>query len=402
MPRAKEDPNLFKVGDNPPLWVRIYKRNRASEREGGRDDCYHYCFNWKGDRYRASTKRLNFADAKKAAYEAALKVREHAPAPQGGLTLKAAINLSLAARWPVEHAKREAKETVNNESYSDARGRLYAWAKFSGDDVSLSAIDTDGAVHLVQSYITHRKNEKKSGRTIKNDQLVISNFFSWLIKAKGGDKKPLVLLRINPASESLLTLPAAQSAKLPDLNATEYKALITASRGTDLYPVVLLCLMAGFRPKGACTTAWNKFDLERGIVRVMEKNEEREVPLSESLCRELKAWKEAHPPASDDECIWKAHHDTAHDALAKLRKEHGLSARTTLQALRRTADGLLYEAGVAPQDAALLMGHTVQTAERHYVTRKALKRSNVAAWNIETGEVPHKLPHGGDAKSSAS
>ena len=397
---AKRDPNKFEVKGNPSIWVTILRHGREGDHD--KDARWHYVFYYNGKRHRGSTGKIEHADAIVFAHAEAEKVRDFKPHPAGGLTLSAAIAKSLATRWPVEQAKDDAGETVSNESYSDAKGRLTAFSESTGE-TSLSSLDFDGFTHMVQAYLDKRRAAEMSGRTIKNDQLVISAFFSWLMKAKDEHGKRLVpQLKSNPAQKDLLTLPPAESVKLPDLNDVERKALIKAARGTELWPVVVLCLGAGFRPKGACVSPWSKFDLERGTFTVMEKNVERVVPLSDWTWKELKTWTASHSIDTASQTVWPYHHDTAHDQLAKLRTKHGLSARTTLQALRRTADTLLYAAGVNPQEAAGIMGHTIQTAERHYVRAMATDRVKVQALDFteKDSAQPHKKPRKRKAKTA--
>lgn len=392
---AKKDPNKFRIKANPDFYVTISKHGRDGY---DKDAVWHYVFWYDGKRQRGSTGKLDWAEAKTVAVAEAEKVRDTKPQSTGGFTLKQAINSSLAQRWPIEHAAAEAGETVENESYMDAKGRLNGWSSFVGEDTSLGGLEFDAYTHLVQRYIDKRKANGMKGRTIKNDQLVISNFFTSMMKLKTEDgKKVFPQLVHNPAAHNLLTMPEAETRKLPSLGNEEQKALIKAARGSELWPVIVLCLGAGFRPKGACRSPWSKFDLEQGVFTVTEKGEERHVPLSDWTWKELKTWTASHRPASASQTVWPYHHDTAHDVLEKLRTAHGLSARTTLQALRRTADTLLYAAGVNPQEAARIMGHTVQTAERRYVAFKAVDRATVQALNIEVdengGRQPHKTPH---------
>ena len=263
---AKGDPNKFEVKGNPSIWVTILRHGREGDHD--KDTRWHYVFYYNGKRHRGSTGKFEHADAKTVAQTEAEKIRDFKPHPAGGLTLGAAIAKSIATRWPVEQVRADAGETVNNESYSDAKGRLTAFSDSTGENTSLSSLDFDGFTHMIQAYVDKRRADGMSGRTIKNDQLVISAFFTWLMKAKDEHGKRLVpQLRSNPAQKDLLTLPPAESVKLPDLNDVERKALIKVARGTELWPVIVLCLGAGFRH---CSVSWRRLPAKRSLRITME------------------------------------------------------------------------------------------------------------------------------------
>jgi len=360
------------------------KRLRVHMHRRTRGGVWHYCFCWKRERYRESTEHDDYEKACGAARRAVAEVMENAPTGPG-LTLSEAIERYKKEKWPAQEG----------ESFSDAHHRLKWFHKVVGEHV-ITHMSFDAATHLVQTFINkrqageHRPDGKKcGGRTIKGDQLVISAFYAWLIKVKDERGRRLVSWRTNPANDGLLMRPAVVTRVLPDVNTKNRKRFLTAARKHEVWPVVVLCLGAGFRPKGAAGLLWSALDLERGSVTVREKNVERAIPLAEWPWHELKAWRKKHPSA---ERLWPYHKDTAFDAVRELRRLNNIPEHVTLQALRRTADNALYDAGLMPQDAAGIMGHTPQTAERHYVHwKRRTDRSQVQALNFE--KVPQKLPH---------
>lgn len=372
----------------PSVVVTLRRRNHEGLGEG----LWHFDFWWNGKRHRGPTRKMVEREARGVAREAVEKTAAKKPDPVAGLTLQQAITMSLETRWP--------GEPVGNRSYNDAKERLENFAKLEGGATCLPALNLGGAIAIVQSFINKRVAQGLTGRTIRNDQIVISTFFTWLLKQRDKDGRELVDWKANPAARPLLTLPTPKKVVLPDLNHDELRALLAVAPSSEIWPVIVLCLGAGFRPSGACRSPWSKFDLVNGTFRVMEKNVERQVTLSDWTKAQLCAWKLAHPPANESETLWPHHVNTAHETLQRLRKAHGLSQNTTLQAMRRTADNLLYEAGLMPQEAAHLMGHSVRTAEAHYIRWKgADKKKTNKAWDMDRFSKPeakasHETSHG--------
>ena len=345
----------------------------------------HYNFWINGEPYRNTCKTPVEREARSKARAAVLAA---AGARSGTLTLKQAIADCLATRFPIDVKRKDQPKvkgvsSESSETYLDAKGRLQAFETFSGADTCLDALDLDGAINLVQRFVDHRRKTiliKKvelangkieeqqreiSGRTIKGDQLVLSRFFAWLIKRRNESGQRVVPFKANPADAELLDMPAVETRVKPHLTDIEIDALIAAGKSSQLWPVIVLCL-SGFRPKGACRQTWERLELDQAEpdALVKEKGDERQIPLSPWSAGELLAWKSARDASGR---IWPMHHDTAHDEMAKIRKAGGLSKNTTLQACRRTTEYKLYKDGVSPQLAAKIMGHSVQTAERHYV-----------------------------------
>jgi integrase len=177
-------------------------------------------------------------------------------------------------------------------------------------------------------------------------------------------------------------------------SAQDVTRLLNAARGSPLLPVLVLVL-SGLRPRGALRLRWQDVDLKQRQVRSFEKGRERLIPLGPWAVAQLK-------PLVAEGPLWPFSHDTAHDVLRALREARGLPGTLTLQSLRRAATARLYAAGVPPQQAARLQGHSVATAERHYVEIASLEARGAAAKLDFGGKIIRKTLKGKMRKSRKS
>ena len=263
-------------------------------------------------------------------------------------TLFSALRNYMDTRWPPENRK-------NNKTCKEAQTRLNAFMAVTRDR-DCDNLLLEECIEAVQLFIDFRVFKKLSGCSIDNDRRALSAAFAWLIK------KRMVPFRHNPAQKSLLNCPVVVTRCKPALNHDDVQALLTATRETELFPYVLLCLGAGLRLVGAWRVglAQEQLDLVAKTLLVFEKNRERIIPLSMWFQSEFAAWSQKYE--------WQhLHYDTVTHRLAKLRDEKGLPKTITMQALRRTFLKRLFDANVPPQVAAKLAGNSVAVIEKHYV-----------------------------------
>ncbi|HYF48905.1 MAG TPA: tyrosine-type recombinase/integrase [Planctomycetota bacterium] len=345
---ARRDPNKFEVKGNPSVWVRIYRHGREGE---SKDALWHYVFWRDGKRYRGSTGKLDHSEAQAEARREVEKVINTAPHTASPLTLSQAVALYLAAKWP--------NVEPSNRSHVDAKNRLEAFAEDRGNDTSISVLDMNGARDLVSAYLDKRK-ASVSAVTVHNDRRAISGLFTWLIE------KRRVPFTDNPARRKLLSgLPIAKPAIRPTLPDSALQDFIEATRGSDVYPAVVLGLAIGMRPRAAARLKWQDVDFDNAVLQVKDKTGSRPRPLSKWAVAELQALHTKRNPKPEDGLL-AMHPDTVFHEFKKVRDGKGLPATATLQALRRKFVQTLWQNGVEPQKVARIAGNSVGVIAKYY------------------------------------
>lgn len=269
--------------------------------------------------------------------------------------LQDVIQKSIDMRWP------ECKR-VNNKSYIDAKSRLKMFADYIGD--ALAALTFEDASELLQGYLDKRRAAGVSDTTVNNERRVLSATFSWLIRAR------LVTFRANPAFSTNVFCPAPRVRCKRPLTAVEITQLIAATKESEIYPYIVLCMGAGLRPIGSSRVKRDDLDLNGRTLVVYEKKRERVVPLSQWVVNELTVWLATRK--------WPSmHFSNISHRLAEIRVLTGLSSHVTMQALRRTFIKKLFDAGVAPQMAASIAGNSLEVIVKHYVQLETMNAKSV-------------------------
>jgi len=350
-----------------PVRVQLYRRTPEGP--------FHACFFWRGERHRISTDHHVEREARAAAKLAVIRISEqpHKETTSARLPLSAAITRFLDEVWPDK----------TGETYANVKGRLYMF-EHAAENATIDLVDAsfDRLVETVQTFLNARSAAGMKPRTVINDKLVLSRFFTWLSK----QQPRVVSWRGNPASSAHLTIPKPQQKASPPLPVAVQKLLIESTQGSEIWPIVCLCLGAGVRPIEAFRAHWDEIDTEQGVVPVLAKKKARLVPLCPSLCLYLDDVRQSGP-------VWPQHHDTAHDVLAVIRKKHGLPKTVTYQAMRRTA-AVRIAREVDTVTYAVIMGHSLDVAQQHYLEAKALMLNDPYhpdSWQVRA-RAPQKAP----------
>jgi len=308
----------------------------------------YYRFHLHGRRHYASTKTNDIRRAKQLARAAVEKAAN--TESRSTLTLGQLAAQFLEAR----------QSAVAADTHDNLQTRLALFCD-GRDLVDIGTMTFREAVELCQAHLDTRRH--KSARTVKNDQLALSAFMGWINKRHG-------LWPNNPASAAFLDLPHIQPRAPKTISEGALRAFLEAASEDPVFPVVILCL-SGLRPKAACSLLWTQIDFASASITVSGKTGERIMPLGAWAVSKLKPL--ALAPA---EKIWPHHHDTAHDAVARLRA--GIDPGITLNRLRATGERMLWESGTSPTIAARIMGHSVETAQRHYVDLQSIHAQDAA------------------------
>lgn len=380
---AKKDPNKFEVKGNPSIWVTILRHGRDGDHE--KEALWHYVFYRNGKRHRGSTGKSEHADAIQAAREAAEKAMGALPSTTAGLTVAQAVEAYKSQRWPVEADRK------GNRTYQDAKSRLGFFEGFAGKDGSLSTLDAREAKKLTQRFLDDRAANGSGGQNLLNFRLVLSRFFAWLI---GEDH---VRWDFNPASHDRLKLPGVEREAPTHLSDDEISTLLKFSRGKAIFPVVVLCLGCGLRPREATRVTWADIDFNQETVKAFGKMRGRRPRMPAWVVTELKAIQTASQPTETASPLFAHNHFTTFDMFAEVRKAARLGEHVSLQALRSTAAARAH-VHMNPNEYAAYFGHSLAVAQQHYIGYGAKDdgaRVSVAGLEFGglTGLQPHKKPH---------
>jgi len=328
-------------------------------------------FSIHGKQIERSTKTNNIQLARIKAKQIANDLSSHAQST-GTLAMHSAIDWYLETEWPnkIDHAKKYHQILTD--------------FKTNTENLDLTTCGATKATEIIQNYLDQRALKKsiQSINTLHRDQRHISAFFGWINKRKK-------LWIHNPALKQYLTLkPAKTSADKPIEIEVLNKFLIRAE-DYEIFPTILLCLN-GLRAKGAVKIKWQDIDFKRGLVKTLEKRVERFVPLSPYVQAKLEAFRPK--PATGP--LWPYNYYTAHDELKLIREEYSLPDSLTFNRIRATGEWMMYEQGVPPQKAAKMLGHTVQTATRHYINLESLSAHDAAAKIDPTSYIKNKTSRG--------
>lgn len=315
----------------------------------------------KSKQYDRSTDAFDEREARNAArgmVEANAKA-----AKKTGLDFKAAVKQYLAERWPDQHtdAERGAYITgkVENLTCRDHRQRLLQFVELCGEH-DVGATDFDMASLLVQRYINAIKAKGNSPTTQDNGRRIVSRFFTWVIKQRNNEGKHIVDWRANPAAKLLLEIEEVEDKLLPPIPPEEEQEMIDTVRnsGSELWPVMLLCIGMGLRPSEATRMTWDCINLftKKMVVR-SKKTGDREINISTWTMTELMKLKKP-----DHGKFWPYVRHYMFRIMDRLRGQKTWS----LQACRRTACRK-----AAPtmdiKQYAHHFGHSIETAQKHYI-----------------------------------
>jgi len=308
----------------------------------------YYRFHLDGKRHYASTKTNDIRAARKAARAAV----EQAVSSAGkdDLPLGMLIDKFLEMRGA----------TIRPKTLAGYEQRLALFRK-GRDVISVAHLSFRQAVELCQAHLDSRRT--LSPVTVKNDRLALSAFFGWTNKRHA-------LWPNNPASADFLDLPHSLPQTPETIPQAALRAFLEASRESPIRPVVALC-MSGMRPRPATELHWSQIDFDSASITFSSKVGRRTVPLGAWALAELQACRQ------DAGQVWPFHPDSAHDEVRKVRK--GISDKITLNRLRAEGERMLWQAGTSPAIAARIMGHSVKTAQRHYVDLQAIHAHAAAA-----------------------
>lgn len=286
------------------------------------------------------------------------------------LMLSAAITEYLNSRWPEQ-----------GRSFISAEQRLRKWE--AHENLDLAKVDGDTLTNKINAYLTHCAKTVQA-QTIRGYQEAISSLCAWLLRTK----RDVIQWRHNPASRKLLSLPPVPPKVHPEVPQSALDVLLREGRKYEIWPVIVLCVAAGMRPRGAILLPWSAIDLDGLSITVTEKGRPRQIPLADWVCDALREWRQAHPA---DEKVYSLNLYTAFDQMARLRESAGLPSSVTLQALRRVAANRLIDTA-EPRVYSMIMGHSLKVAERHYLARKSSKAHAAVNEAFDYSKTPSKTP----------
>jgi len=328
-------PHLYRRGKY--WWVKIYLDGRPV---------------WRSLRLRTSE------TSKRQAQQAAYELERRLKAGKGLLNLPR-LDWIAAAEQYLNYFR--SKDQYRPRTYESRKQKIEAWLQFVGPR-NIVPQNEASARQQVIDYLRSRLRDR-SAATVNADRRYLHHFFGWLMRAG------VVPWQQNPASASLIEVPKPERRVPEVLTPDEDRLLAGILRDTGLWRHYCLMRFAGLRTTEMLSLQWESVDLDQGILRILrtKTHEDRIVPISGDLVEEIATWERRGPYVAPSPMgkFW-----LRRNFLRKWRtvvKRAGLPAKMERPyILRRTCISRALEAGMPPQIAAKIFGHTVATMMRYY------------------------------------
>ncbi len=253
-------------------------------------------------------------------------------------------------------------DTLNN-----LRFRLGAFVDFIPADKLVSDIMPE----QINDFL-HRTNGKTRGkRTIKNDRLALSNFFTWATGRKHCVKNPMdavAKVRAGSKRPEVFDLPAVRSLLDAALSHEEGKCV----------PYFVLGLFCGLRPTETERLTWDKIDLAEKIITIDAET---------AKVTEAEHCNERYVSISENAAAWLLPHSIERLPLGIDRKD--FEAVKTLAGIKTWPQDVLRHTAISNYQAehkhegltAEWAGNSVKVVRKHY--RRPIKPADAAAfWAI--------------------
>lgn len=258
-------------------------------------------------------------------------------------------------------------------SFFDIFGKRRA-ARLSSDDV-LSWMDVQRLRGVGASTIYHRAS-------------VVRTAYNWAVRTRHLSASPLVALQLRQPRKRSLTPPTIREAKLmAEAAAPHVRRVIVVGAATG----------ARIGPSELFRLRWSDVDLENGLIRMPNADkgahlDSRRVPISESIARMLKEWKDADSASGIAHVIH--HHGRPVKSIAKgwhaARKRAGVTRPVTPYSLRHAFATEALAHAADPQSVAQVMGHKdlkmILLRYQHAKEEQRRAAVNAAPWDFaQTG-----------------
>lgn len=336
----RKDETVF-VLDNGVKRIKIHLSMRG--------EVWYFRFQWDGKRIFKTAQTALLDDAKLAAEKCFRETSMTVPTA-GSHPIRAMVTRYLEERWPKKTLTPQRARTRR-----DQESRLNVFMAFRSD-YDVGRLDLKAMRRLIRDYYIARRKVVVA-RTIKSDSLVLHAFCSWLIHSE------IVQWDGNPASRDVQRLDRIPiKIELP-LTPDEQQALLRATWGTSIWPLVAIGLGAGLRPIEAVRLEWEQVNVSGNTIKVGAKGRERIVKVEPAL------WQFLTPGTGP---VWPHIQTHAEHLLRDIRIKKGLPEKFNFASLRRTASFRFIQRH-EPLQYALNMGHSLAVAQRYYADFKRLE-----------------------------
>ncbi len=225
--------------------------------------------------------------------------------------------------------------------------------------------DRQAATRQLADYLTGRLQDCEP-TTVEGSRIYLRSWCAWLMRTGR------VQWDRNPAGAAQIVLPAGEE-RIPEvMTPAEDAALADRLRGTACWRLRCLMRLAGLRTSEALGLHWDRVQdrslhvvATRSTKTRTKTHRDREVPVSEALAAELRAWDHRSPWVA---CSPRGHRWSRRNATrAWERDTAGLPEPCTrTYSCRRTAITRWLEAGMPPATAAAIAGNSVDVIMRYY------------------------------------
>jgi integrase len=261
----------------------------------------------------------------------------------------------------------KAAAKLRPETLNNLRFRLGAFVEFIPADKLVSEIMPE----QINDFL-HRTNGKSRGkRTIKNDRLALSNFFTWATLRKHCAKNPMdavAKVRAGSSRPEILDLAAVRN------------LLDAASKHENgkCIPYFVLGLFCGLRPTETERLAWDKIDLKDKLITIDAET---------AKVTEAEHCNERYVAISENAAAWLLPHSIARLPLGIDRKD--FEAVKALAGIKKWPQDVLRHTAISNYQAqhkhegltAEWAGNSVKVVRKHY--RRPIKPADAASfWEI--------------------
>ena len=261
----------------------------------------------------------------------------------------------------------KAAANLRPDTLSNLRFRLGAFVEF----IPVGKLVSDIMPEQINDFLHRASGKTRGKRTIKNDRLVLSNFFTWATGRKHCVKNPMDAVAKNRAGSKrpeVFDLPAVRSLLDAALKHENGKCV----------PYFVLGLFCGLRPTETERLNWDKIDLAEKLITI---------DADTAKVTEAEHCNERYVAISDNAVAWLRPHAIARLPLGIDRRD--FEAVKTLAGINTWPQDALRHTAISNYQAehkhegltAEWAGNSVKVVRKHY--RRPIKPSDAASfWAI--------------------
>ncbi len=248
----------------------------------------------------------------------------------------------------------EIKRSISERSKSARKNHAKAVATSSLQFIALERLYT----HHLDAYVQEQRDKGRAQSTIREDLRCLRQAWRWAqgMDAAPGRPAPRIEVAVTDSVYSRRTPTTAEVLSVLEV-------LKRPNRTPWVHRVVFLLYATGARRGEIADLTWERVNLVTGALQLDGKTGPRVAVLHPRALRELHTW-----PHERNTVHGTGPRSVRSNLNARLKTACDLAGveQFSPHGLRRLAVDTIYRSGVAPEVAAAMLGHSVQTALRKY------------------------------------